>query len=388
MTRALTLVGLAVVVGLCFGRTALAQPASVGRADLHAHVLMNAALGPVYVGQPGAPPLAASPEAAWVNPIDADGLRRAGITLVVAALWIPPDLGGHTPLEQALKQLRELRAFARAASADFAIARTPHEARSIVGSGRIALVPAIEGGHAIASVDDVTALKAAGVAIVGLVHFTDNALGDARDDQLGRLSGLLLNCERGGLSRFGADVVRRMTALGMIVDISHASEQTSMDVLDIAEAEGTVVIASHEGSAHATIRSLSPRVASRISRIGGLIGIGVYRNPIAEPVPRAEQWSDFQAESCDDVLAHWRHFARVASAEALVLGSDLGAPVARPRAGRGCPRGIGDAGDLSDLFRYLIASGVSASLLDASAERVLRLWSGAEARSAHATPQR
>lgn len=377
----------AVVVEICFSPGALAAPPSLGRADLHAHVLMNAALGPLYAGRPGVPPLADSPEDAWKNPIDAAGLRRAGITLVVASLWIPPDLGGRTALDEALRQLRELRAFARRSAADFGLARTPSEARAIIASGRIALVPALEGGHAIKALDDVARLKSAGVVVVGLVHFTDNAIGDARDGQLGSPSGLLLNRERGGLSRFGADVVRRMTDLGMIVDVSHASEETSMDVLDIAEKESTAVIASHEGSAHATVRSLSPQVASRIARVGGLIGIGVYRNPIADPVPRDEQWTGFQPETCDDVLAHWRHFERVASAGAVMLGSDMGSPVGRPRAGRGCPYGIRNSADLSDLFAYLVASGVSAELLDESTERLLRIWSAAQARGVRARRQ-
>jgi membrane dipeptidase len=175
--------------------------------------------------------------------------------------------------------------------------------------------------------------------------------------------------------------VRHMTALGMVVDVSHANERAMRDVLDLAEAEGTVVIASHEGSAHVKERSLGDAAAERIGRSGGLIGVGVYRNPIAEAVPMDERWEGYLPDTCDDVVAHWRHFQRVAGEQALVLGSDLGTPTARPLAGPGCPEGIRNAGDLADLFDTLAAHGASRAGLDTSAERVLLLFERAEARS-------
>lgn len=213
------------------------------------------------------------------------GLRHASIRVVVA-LWIPPELKpGVSALDEALRQARLLRQLARDAT-DFVVARSAAHARSILAAERIALVPAIEGGHGIRSVDDVDRLYAAGVRIVGLVQFTDNQLAEAREHQLGPLGSLFENA-RGGLSPLGAAVVRRMAREGMIVDVSHASARTTNDVLDIAEEEGVVVIASHEGSARGSGRSVGDAEAARIARLGRARRRGHLPKPARRPGPRA-----------------------------------------------------------------------------------------------------
>lgn len=341
----------------------VARAPVIGRADLHAHMTM-----PWFA--PGA--LSSSPDEAWANPFDAAGLRAAHVRLVFVSLFVSPSARGGSA--EALRQMRALRALARS-EPNYALARSAAEARAIIARDEIALVASLEGGCVITRVDDVDALYAAGVRAIGLVHFTDNSVGGARDDQLGSAAGVLFNGGDGGLTALGVAVVRRMASLGMIVDVSHASERTMMDVLDLAEREGVVVVASHEGSAHRTGRSIGAAAARRLARAGGMIGVGTYQNPIADPVPRHERWPGFVAATCDDVVAHWLHFRAVAGEAALALGSDLGAPTTRPAPGAGCAHGIRNAGDLAALFSTLRNHGAD---VDTSAERALRLLERAE----------
>lgn len=348
---------------------ALAATPVVGRADLHAHMTMQwFAQGEV----------SSTPEQAFANPFDADGLRAAGVRIVFVSLFVPPSARGG--VAETARRLRALRTLARAEPA-YSLARNAAEARAIIARDEIALVASLEGSCPVARVEDVDALYAAGVRAMGLVHFTDNSVGGARDDQLGDFAGALLNGADGGLTDLGVAVVRRMTMLGMIVDVSHASERTTMEVLDMAEREGTVVVASHEGSAHRTGRSISANAARRLARAGGMIGVGVYQNPIADPVPLDERWPGFVAGTCDDVVAHWLYFRALSSEAALALGSDLGAPTTRPLPGPGCADGIRSVGDLAALFTALARHGAD---VDTTAERALHLMERAEARARRA----
>jgi membrane dipeptidase len=342
-------------------------------ADLHAHLLMRSALAPWFQGEPDSGVLASSPTQAFVNPLDSATLQRAGIRLVVVALWPPFDLRpGRTALDEALGQLRALHEFTRRHPA-FGVATDAASARFLMAQGRIALLPSIEGGGGISRVEEVDVLYAAGARSIGLVHFTDNRLGDARDAQLGTALGPVLNGSSDGLTPLGHQVVRRMMTLGMVVDVSHASERTMRDVLALTEPAGAPVIASHEGAAHASVRTVTAAMAARIGASGGLIGIGLYRNPIAEPVPEEERWQGYLPDTCDDVVAHWLYYQRLAGERAVVLGSDLGTPTSRPLPGPGCPEGIRNSGDLPALFSALVARGVSRESLEDSAQRVLEL---------------
>jgi membrane dipeptidase len=131
----------------------------------------------------------------------------------------------------------------------------------------------------------------------------------------------------------------------------------------------------------ARARTLRDDLAARIARGGGLIGIGVFRSDLLVPVPEEDRLSSHQLATCDDTIAHWRHYARVAGEAAIVLGSDLSSPIVRPKAGGRCPRGIRNAFDLPQLFEALIAAGVPPQQLDRSGDRLLQFLRAVEAKS-------
>ena len=355
-------------------------PALRAGADVHVHLAMEDALF-AFQGEVNGPELARSPDQTLVNQIRIEHLRRVGIRLIVAALWPWFDLRpGVTSMDETLRQMEALKALSKK-NPELAIARSAAEARELISRGRIAVVPGLEGAEAIRSVEDVDVLHAAGFRVVGLVHFTDNAIADADDDQFGPLLGLLLDGKSGGLTPLGRDAVRRMIELGMLLDLSHASERTREDVLSITEPAGVPVLYSHAGSDWEQVRTLDDAHARRIAASGGLIGIGIYRHDALQPIPAEEHWDGFTPESCDEVIAHWVHYARVAGPDAVVLGSDLNSVIHRGRPGGFCPDGLRHAGDLPYLFAGLIARGVPRAPLDDAAERVLRVLEQAQLRA-------
>lgn len=123
----------------------------------------------------------------------------------------------------------------------------------------------IEGAHTLE--DDLTnldVLAAAGYRMVSPSHFFDTAFG-----------GSAHGVTKGGLTDAGRDLVSRMEATGLIVDVAHASSATIDDVLAIA---ARPVVASHTGvrAAANNMRNLPDDQVRGIAATGGLVGIGFW----------------------------------------------------------------------------------------------------------------
>jgi membrane dipeptidase len=115
----------------------------------------------------------------------------------------------------------------------------------------------------------------AGFRMAGLTHFFDNELG-------GSMHGL----KKGGLTPFGRDIVRRMEAKGMIVDIAHLSHTGVAELLAMARRP---VVSSH-GGVQATCkvnRNLTDDEIRGVAKTGGVIGIGYWEGAVCSTDPRA-----------------------------------------------------------------------------------------------------
>jgi microsomal dipeptidase-like Zn-dependent dipeptidase len=106
---------------------------------------------------------------------------------------------------------------------------------------------ALEGGTPLAgNPDNVDILYKHGVRLITLMHYVDNEIGDVMS--LGRDANnypIPLTLTNGGLTKKGKHIVRRMIALGMVVDVAHAHINTLQGITEIAHANGTPVIDSH-----------------------------------------------------------------------------------------------------------------------------------------------
>ena len=118
-------------------------------------------------------------------------------------------------------------------------------------------------------------LYSAGFRMAGLAHFFDN-------DVAGSMHGEA----KGGLTPLGRQVVRRMEAIGMVIDIAHSSHATIAEVLAMARRP---VVASH-GGVQATCkvnRNLTDDEIRGVARTGGVIGIGYWDAAICSTKPEA-----------------------------------------------------------------------------------------------------
>jgi membrane dipeptidase len=146
------------------------------------------------------------------------------------------------------------------------LATSVSDIRRAKRQGKIAALMGIEGGHAIEN--SLMALRnfyRLGIRYITLTHNNTNDWADSSRDE----------ARHNGLTEFGKEVVREMNRIGMLVDISHVSDKTMSDVLDISSAP---VIASHS-SARALAdhpRNISDDLLRRIAKNGGVVMVNFY----------------------------------------------------------------------------------------------------------------
>ena len=218
--------------------------------------------------------------------------------------------------------------------------------RRAKAQGKIAALMGIEGGHAIE--DSLMALRdfyRLGVRYMTLTHNNTNNWADACCD----------TAKHNGLSDFGKEVVREMNRIGMLVDVSHVSDKTMSDVLDISTAP---VIASHS-SARALgdrTRNIPDELLRRFAKNGGVVMVNFYPGFIDSNVIAASkerdarlkpQMDDLAAKYKDDpkrleeernkllaanplpptplsvLIDHFDHIAKVAGVNHVGIGSDF-----------------------------------------------------------------
>ena len=134
----------------------------------------------------------------------------------------------------------------------------------------------VEGLHNLEGrIENLDVLYAAGFRMAGLTHFFDN-----------EVAGSMHGIAKGGLTELGRQVVPRMEALGMIVDVAHASHATVAEVLAMAKRP---VVSSH-GGVQATCkvnRNLTDDEIRGIAKTGGVVGIGFWDGAICSTRPEA-----------------------------------------------------------------------------------------------------
>ena len=205
--------------------------------------------------------------------------REGGVTAPFFAVYIPATLaetGGAA--KKTLEVIDLVGRVVASHPADMVPAASVADIRRAKKDGKIAVLMGIEGGHAIE--DSLAALRqfhALGVRYMTLTHVNTNHWADATgpfflpdfDPAAARV--------HGGLTDFGREVVREMNRLGMMVDISHVSDDTMADVFETSRAP---VFASHS-SCRALCdipRNLTDDEIRKVAAGGGvvMINIGSY----------------------------------------------------------------------------------------------------------------
>lgn len=194
---------------------------------------------------------------------DLPRLREGGVGAQFWSVYVPIDSYDGSPgdASRVMTQMDVVRRLVERYPDDLALAMTAADIRRAYAAGKIGSLMGIEGGHAIEnSLGTLRSLYAAGARYMTLTHskglsWADSATDEARHD---------------GLTAFGESVVREMNRLGMLVDLSHVTEATMHDALDVAAAP---VIFSHSSAFAVTDhpRNVPDSVLARLKTNGGVV---------------------------------------------------------------------------------------------------------------------
>ena len=184
------------------------------------------------------------PRSAPRRQVDLDGMVAGGLDAAFFVVYVPQASltpAGHAAARDlAQRKFDAIHRMVAANAGTMALARSAAEVRSIVGSGRRAVLVGIENGYAIGT--DLALLAryhSLGARYLGLTHNGNNALGGSArpSPELGDLPDADV-----GLSLLGRQAVAELNRLGILVDVSHANRRTMFAAV---ASSNVPVIASH-----------------------------------------------------------------------------------------------------------------------------------------------
>src|SRR5512140_2492823 len=198
-----------------------------------------------------------------VGHVDIPRLKEGGINAPFFALWVPTYYKGAEAIRRTLDLRDAMQRVFDTHPELIAPALTAADVERITKNGRIAAVLTIEGGHQID--DDLAVLRMyhrLGIRAMTLTHFRNTEWADSSTDKPAH----------NGLTPFGKEVVREMNRLGMIVDVSHVSDKTFFDVLEISTKP---VIASHSScrALSDVPRNMTDDMLKALAKNNGVVGI-------------------------------------------------------------------------------------------------------------------
>lgn len=168
-----------------------------------------------------------------------------------------------------------------------AIATSSSEAYAIREQGKHVVFLGIENGYTIGR--DLDLLKAyydRGIRYFGITHSKNNDLADSSTDPKGNL--------HMGLSDLGRAAIEECNRLGIMIDISHSSDKTAWDILELS---ATPVIASHSGcyACFPHPRNLNDALLKEIAHRGGVVQMNMFSAYMMEVPPNKERSDAFKA---------------------------------------------------------------------------------------------
>ncbi len=199
--------------------------------------------------------------------LDYPRMIEGGLDAVFFAAFVAQgirDDDGHSRArELALEMLDAVWASAEKNSDIVGIALNPEDAAVLEAEGKRAIYLSIENGYPIGNdLKNVELFYNKGVRYVTLVHSTNNDLADSATDSGGP--------EHGGISLLGASVVEEMNRLGIMVDVSHGSDETFYDAIELSKAP---IIATHSNARTVTDhpRNMSDDMLRLIAKNRGVV---------------------------------------------------------------------------------------------------------------------
>lgn len=328
--------------------------------------------------------------------------RQGGLDGVFMAVYVPPhfeEAGGARAFADRTIDL--VNGCLSKWPDKFAPAFSAEQVREQFGDGRISIVLGMENGSPLeGEMANLRHFYTRGIRYITLCHSKNNHICDSSFDE---------GPQWHGLSPFGRKLVAEMNRVGMIVDVSHVSDEAFYQVMKLSKAP---VVATHSGCRHFTPgwhRNMSDEMIRLLAEKGGVIQINfgsIFVNPVANrkfaelhrDITRQVKARNLQGQERDryvhqrwvnatfgpayvaDVAMHIDHVVKLVGVEHVGLGSDFDGI-------ENVPEGLEDASCYPNLICELLKKGYDEQdLRKVCAENFLRVWSQVE-RTASALQQ-
>ncbi len=324
-------------------------------------------------------------------------LKRGKVGAQWWSVYVSANLSEPEAVQATIEQIDVTKRLIARYPGEMQLALTADDVEEAMRSGKLASLLGMEGGHSIgSSLAVLRQMYDLGARYLTLTHGKTLSWVDSGTDAP----------RHNGLNAFGKDVVREMNRIGMLVDLSHVSEATMMDVLDVTKAP---VMFSHSGARAVSghLRNVPDSVLARMPENGGIVMVVALpwfinedlRNHSANrageegrlkalypglPDTVAAQLAKWDAEhrepvsTISDLADHIDHIRDVAGIDYIGIGGDYdGMPIG--------PIGMEDVTGYPALFTELAKRGYSQEDLEKIASRnMMRVMRGAEAYAASA----
>lgn len=384
------MIGLPVIVGLCTSQARADSDADLARrANELAHevLLIDTHLDTPFELQKRMQDISGRIEGGHFDYVRA---RQGGLDALFMVVYVAPEYeakgGAKAYADQTIDMVE---GFGRQWPEKFGLARSAADVRSQFGGDRVSICLAIENGSALeGDVNNLDHFYSRGVRYVTLTHSKNNQICDSSFDD---------GPQWHGLSPFGRQVVARMNKLGMIVDVSHASDEAFYQVVEMSKAP---VVATHSACRHFTPgwhRNMSDDMIRTLAKKGGLIHVNFgsmfvsekvnaefvqTRNDIRRRVEESrlqgserdryfrQLWeqASFSKAHVSDVAAHIDHIIRLVGVDSVGLGSDFDGVTE-------VPEGLGDVSCYPNLIGELLKKGYGVrDIRKICGENFLRVW--------------
>ena len=404
---------LALAAALMLASPLSAQDASVDAATATANAALEAA--PVFDGHNDVPNQLRDRVANQINAFDFEDttataaahpegramqtdlarLKQGKVGAQFWSVYVPSNPDEAEAVQQVIEQIDVTKRLIARYPDGLRYAETADQVERAMAEGKVASLMGMEGGHAIgSSLAVLRQLYALGARYMTLTHNSNTPWADAATD----------NPKFDGLSAFGMDVVREMNRIGMLVDLSHVSEATMLDALDVAKAP---VIFSHSGARaiNGHPRNVPDSVLARLPANGGIVMVvalpgflneqrrqwfakrsaeearlkALFQGQPGTVKATLEAWDKANPEPATTIkhmADHIDHIRKIAGVESIGIGGDFdGMPSG--------PVGFEDVRGYPLLFAELARRGYSQVELEMIASRnALRVMRAAEAYAA------
>ena len=210
-------------------------------------------------------------------------------------------VGGPTAYEDGLSFLAGWNGFVARNGEVFTLVDTVDDIERAKAAKKVAVIMGLQNAEQFRQVSDVLAFRQMGLRCAQLTYNTQNLLGSGSTERVD-----------GGVSDYGAEIIKEMNKLGVLVDVSHCGDRTTLDAIDISS--GPIAIT------HSNCRALNnnhPRLKSdeairKLASKGGVIGITGVRNFVKDREPT----------TVEDVVNHIDHVVKLVGIDHVGIGTD------------------------------------------------------------------